>query len=134
MLLPQTAEYAVRAVLFIARHERPVRVAEIAAATQLPQNYLSKTLHRLARAGVLSSARGPTGGFRLAVAADRLTLQRIISTFAQAGGQRCLLGHGICGEVPACAVHARWAPVRSQMSDFFESTTVADLQPAATSS
>ena len=134
MLLPQTAEYAVRAVLFIARHERPVRVAEIATAIQVPQNYLSKTLHQLARAGVLSSTRGPSGGFRLGMAADRLTLQRIISTFAQAGGQRCLLGNGLCGELAECAVHARWAPVRSQMSDFFGTTTVADLLPAATSS
>jgi Rrf2 family iron-sulfur cluster assembly transcriptional regulator len=129
VLLPQTAEYALRAVLHIAAHDEPVRVADIASELQVPQNYLSKTLHRLARAGVLASTRGPAGGFRLGVAADRLTLQRIVSMFATASGRRCLLGHGICGDTPVCAVHTRWAPVATQMRDFYETTTVADLLP-----
>ena len=130
MLLPQTAEYALRAVLHIAAYDRPVRVAEIATALDVPQNYLSKTLHQLARAGILASTRGPAGGFRLARPAERLTLQRVVSTFATAGGRRCLLGHGTCGEIPTCAVHTRWAPVAAQMRDFYEATTVADLLPA----
>jgi Rrf2 family protein len=134
MLLPHTAEYAMRAVLHIAAHDRPVRVSEIASELDVPQNYLSKTLHQLARDGVLSSARGPAGGFRLAIAPERLTLQRIISRFATAGERRCLLGHGICGRMPACPVHARWAPVAEQMRDFYGTTTVADLIPAASSS
>jgi Rrf2 family iron-sulfur cluster assembly transcriptional regulator len=134
MLLPQTAEYALRAVLHIAAHDRPVRVAEIASELDVPQNYLSKTLHQLARAGVLTSSRGPAGGFRLGMAADQLTLQRVVSLFATAGGRRCLLGSGVCGEVPACAVHARWSPVATQMRGFFEATTVADLLPAVSPS
>jgi Rrf2 family iron-sulfur cluster assembly transcriptional regulator len=134
MLLPQTAEYALRAVLHIAAHDRPVRVAEIASELDVPRNYLSKTLHQLARAGVLTSSRGPAGGFRLGVAADQLTLQRVVSLFATAGGRRCLLGHGLCGDVPACAVHTRWSPIATQMRGLFETTTVADLLPAVTSS
>ena len=134
MLLPQTAEYALRAVLHIAAHDRPVRAGEIASQLAVPQNYLSKTLHQLARAGVLTSSRGPAGGFRLGAAADQITLQRVVSLFAMAGGRRCLLGHGVCGEMPACAVHSRWSPVAAQMRDFFETTTVADLLPAVTSS
>ena len=56
MLLSQTSEYALRAVLHIAARSRPVSVGEIAEAVGVPQNYLSKTLHQLARAGVLASA------------------------------------------------------------------------------
>jgi Rrf2 family transcriptional regulator, iron-sulfur cluster assembly transcription factor len=134
MLLPQTAEYALRAVLHIAAHDRPVRVAEIAADLDVPQNYLSKTLHQLVRAGVLASTRGPAGGFRLAMPPDRLTLQRVVSKFATAGGRRCLLGHGPCGTIPECPVHTRWAPVAAQLRDFYEATTVADLLPAVSSS
>jgi Rrf2 family transcriptional regulator, iron-sulfur cluster assembly transcription factor len=127
MMLSQTAEYALRAVLYIAAHEQLVHVDEIAAAVGVPHNYLSKTLHQLVRAGVLASARGPTGGFRLAVAADRLTLQHVVSRFADQGGRRCLLGHGTCGEVPECAAHARWSPVATQLHEFFATTTVAAL-------
>ena len=129
MLLPQTAEYAMRAVLHIAAFEqgRSVRVDETADALGIPRNYLSKTLHQLARAGILTSARGPLGGFRLAIAADELTLARIVSTFVVSTERRCLLGKGLCGDSPACAVHERWAPIAKQMRDFFGDTTGADL-------
>jgi Rrf2 family protein len=132
VLLPQTAEYAVRAVLHIAAHQGDgaVRVRDTAQTLRVPRNYLSKTLYQLARAGVLISARGPCGGFRLAVPADELSLDRIISTFAAAGGRRCLLGHGTCGETPDCAVHAQWAPIATQLREFFGATTIADLLPA----
>ena len=127
MMLSQTSEYALRAVLHIAAHARPLRVAEIAAAVDVPQNYLSKTLHQLARAGVLVSARGPSGGFRLAADPSTLTLRQVISPFADPHTRRCLLGRGVCGEVPDCAVHERWVPVASRVRDFFATTTVADL-------
>jgi Rrf2 family iron-sulfur cluster assembly transcriptional regulator len=129
MLLPQTAEYALRAVVHVARHAEagPVRVPTMAAALALPRNYLSKTLHQLARAGVLASARGPAGGFRLAVPADALTLDRIVAVFGDTGARRCLLADRPCGQDPGCPVHQRWAPVSARLHGFFRSTTVADL-------
>jgi Rrf2 family protein len=129
MLLSQTTEYAVRAVLHIAAHPAgsPIRANELASAIGVPQNYLSKTLHQLARAGVLTSARGPTGGFQLGVPADSLTLERIVSTFEAVAPRRCLLGHGVCGQTPSCSVHTRWMPVATALQTFFGTTTVADL-------
>ena len=147
MLLPQTAEYALRATLRIAERQRAapdawVRVADIAAAVDVPRNYLSKTLHQLARAGVLVSARGPAGGFRLAVPADELTLARVAGVFPAshgashgaspdephaAPGARCLLGTGPCGVDPTCPVHARWKPVAARMTAFFGTTTIGDV-------
>ena len=127
-MFSQTTEYALRAVLHIAAHAAgaPVRAHELATAIGVPQNYLSKTLHQLARAGILTSTRGPTGGFELAVPAESLTLQRIASTF-EAPPRRCLLGHGTCGEIPSCRAHARWAPIATALQTFFGTTTVADL-------
>lgn len=132
MLLPQTAEYALRAVLHLARHDerhpaRPVRVPEMADAIAVPRNYLSKTLHQLARAGLLDSTRGPAGGFRLAVPADALTLDRVIAVFAGPAETKCLLANRPCGADPACPVHAHWAPIRAQLDGFFATTTVAAL-------
>jgi Rrf2 family protein len=132
MLLPQTAEYALRATIYIASHAAgrrgaTVRVGEIAAALGLPQNYLSKTLHQLARAGVLASTRGPTGGFRLGAPAERITLGRVVEVFAETRPRRCLLGTGPCGQNPACPVHARWKPVATPVTEFFATTTIADL-------
>ena len=128
MLLPQTAEYAIRAVLFIgASDHASVSATEMAGAVQVPRNYLSKTLHQLTRAGILASARGPHGGFRLAVPPGELTLERVVAPFRGTDGTRCLLGHGRCGDDPTCAVHTRWQPVAAQMQSFFHNTTIADL-------
>jgi Rrf2 family transcriptional regulator, iron-sulfur cluster assembly transcription factor len=127
--LPQTAEYALRAVLEVASAgaERPVRVGEIAAALDVPQNYLSKTLHLLARSGVLISTRGPRGGFQLGVPAERLTLDRIVSPFDTVRGRDCLLGRQRCSDLRPCAAHERWADVNRRLTEFFSDTTVADL-------
>ena len=67
-MLSQTAEYALRTVLYLAdRGDGPSASAdELARVLGVPRNYLSKTLHRLAREGILASARGRGGGFRLA--------------------------------------------------------------------
>lgn len=129
MLLPQTAEYALRAVLHIAaqRDQRPLRVNEIATALAVPRNYLAKTLHRLAQEGVLLSSRGPLGGFRLAVEPRELTLARIVAPFAETAGHRCLLGDGPCADASSCRVHARWKNVARQMDAFFGTTTVAEV-------
>lgn len=129
MLVSQTVEYALRAVLQIARDPdgAPVRVGDIADALDVPRNYLSKTLHRLARAGVLTSARGPTGGFQLAAAPEKLTLAEVAAPFVPVGRRTCLLGQPACGDDRPCAAHSRWKLVAQQAEDFFSRTTIADL-------
>lgn len=131
-ILPQTAEYALRAVLHLAaRHPQPVRVAELASAVSAPANYLSKTLNQLAHAGILASSRGPAGGFRLTKAPADVTLEAVVAVFVGEGDRRCLIGHGRCGHNPQCTVHAHWKPVAIEVDAFFASTTLADLLPDA---
>jgi Rrf2 family protein len=133
LILSQTAEYALRAVLYIAQQagEGPVRVAETSRALSLPQNYLSKTLHTLARVGVLASSRGPAGGFRLARPAGRISLAEIVSAFDRLDGRsRCLLGRPECSDANACAAHAHWKKTAEQLRRFFRTTSIADLMSA----
>ena len=117
-MLSQTAEYALRAVLYVAEHGtgRPVRGAEMADALRIPRNYLSKILHQLARHGVLVSLRGKAGGFQLCVQPDRLALGVVVAVFDGIGTERrCLLGRSKCTDGTASAAY------------FFRDTTVADL-------
>ena len=129
MWISGTSQYAIRAVVYVATEgaDAPVRVGPIAAALDVPQNYLSKTLYQLARAGVLRSVRGPRGGFQLAVPPERLTLERVTAPFDDVGERHCLLGRPQCGERYACAAHGRWAEVSESLQTFFRNTTVADL-------
>lgn len=132
LFLPQTAEYALRATLHLAsRYPESVRVAELSAVTDAPANYLAKTLNLLARAGVLASTRGPSGGFRLTREPARVNLGEVVTVFVASTPRRCLLGLGACGSVPACATHARWSTLSAQIDEFFGGTTLADLAPAA---
>jgi Rrf2 family iron-sulfur cluster assembly transcriptional regulator len=129
MWLNSTAQNALRAVLYIAEHgvEGPVRVDDIATALDSPRNYLSKTLHALARAGILRSTRGPKGGFQLVNPADELSLAEVVGPFEPAGERRCLMGRANCRDSHPCLVHHRWSRVAATVEDFFGQTTVADL-------
>lgn len=134
MWISGTSQYAIRAVVYVATHgaDAPVRVGPIATALDVPQNYLSKTLHQLARAGVLRSVRGPRGGFQLAGPPARLTLARVVSPFDEVGERHCLLGRAQCGDRNACAAHGRWVSISDSLQAFFRNTTIADLMDDAT--
>ena len=134
IMLSQTAEHALRAVLYLAEKgdDRLVPVDEIAQALGIPRNYLSKIVHVLARERVLASARGQGGGFRLGAPADRLRLLAVIAPFDRLDNRRrCLLGRAECSDSRACAAHARWKDVADTVASFFRETTVADLSRGA---
>lgn len=129
MWISGTTQYAIRAVLFVAEHgaAEPVRVDAIAESLNVPRNYLSKTLHSLARAGVLRSGRGPRGGFQLASPPRELTLATVAAPFDNLAARRCLLGRASCGWKSPCAAHPRWEEVSNALQAFFRETTIADL-------
>ena len=129
-MLTQTADHALRALLAIARFggERPLRVDEVAELTGAPRNYLGKTLGALVKAGLLRSARGPLGGFTLAVDPAQLTVARVADLFAEPrAARRCLLGGGLCDPGHPCTAHARWHDMATAAREPFRTTSLADL-------
>lgn len=129
MILSQTAVYALRAMLHLAERPGggPVRVDDVAAALDVPRNYLSKILHVLARRGLLDSARGPGGGFSLAAAPDGTTLMDVAALFDDLNEGRCLLGRPECRDDDPCPAHGQWKEVAAAVQAFFRDTTLADL-------
>ena len=129
-MLSSTSDYALRAILVLAQadHGRPMRADEIARATGAPANYLAKTLNALAKAGLVSSARGPQGGFTLAVPAEELSLAHIVDCFEEARpSTRCLLGNRPCDALHPCRAHHLWTAVQEARRAPLAHTTVADL-------
>jgi Rrf2 family protein len=131
VILSRTGEYALRAVLHLAKGgaDAQMRVDDIAQALSVPRNYLSKILHELGRAGVLTSSRGPHGGFRLAKPAESLYLAEVVSRFDPLeSNPTCLLGReGGCSDEDPCAAHGRWREISARLVSFFRETTLADL-------
>lgn len=127
-MMSSTSEYALRAVLLLAHHGGALRADEIARATAAPANYMAKTLNALAKAGIVTSSRGPRGGFTLACAPDELTLARVIGCFDEPRAQHlCLLGTAPCDPVHPCRAHHRWTAIGEARRAPFANTTFADL-------
>ena len=129
-MLSVTADHALRAILALAREEgqHPVRASVIADAIGAPRNYLAKTLNLLAKAGVIASLRGPTGGFALAVSPESITVADIVALFdTPRPTTRCLLGNAQCDPRHACAAHERWTALMNTRRDSLATTTIADL-------
>lgn len=85
-MVSTTAQHALRATMFLATHpDEAVAAHEVARATGLPPGYLPKVLRALAHAGILWSRRGPSGGYKLARAAENLRLIDVVSAVAGTG-------------------------------------------------
>lgn len=129
MRMSRTARYAIRAVVQLARTgEERVAAETLSRELDLPENYLSKTLHLLAREGLLDSTRGPGGGYRLAVPPGELPLLRVVEAFETIGANReCVLGRPECSESTPCTAHEEWKQVADRVAAFFRETTVEDV-------
>lgn len=129
-MLNQSAEYALRAVLYMARlgPEKPYKATDVAAALGLPATYLSKIMHGLVRARVLRSLRGPTGGYSLAISPSILPIEKVVAPFQDLESEgRCLMGDRPCDLAHPCDAHQRWSQMKSKLSLFLQNTTVADM-------
>lgn len=127
-MLSATADHAVRAMLVLARARRVMRADEIATATGAPQNYMAKTLNALARSGLVTSSRGPAGGFALAMPATSIPIARVVDLFDTPRLQtRCMLGNVPCDPKHPCAAHDSWTRIMRARRDPLLTTTIADL-------
>jgi len=78
-MLSQTAEYALRAMVFLATtHPQPATNRTIAEACQVPADYLAKILNSLKQQGLLSSQRGRSGGFVLTSPPSDITMLDVV--------------------------------------------------------
>ncbi len=79
-MLSQTAEYALRAVVWIADHpDEPQTAQVIATGMQVPRMYLSKVMGQLVRHGVVSAQRGKSGGFALARPVGEISVLDVVN-------------------------------------------------------
>jgi Rrf2 family protein len=129
-MLSITADHALRAVLLLARipADHAIRADTVAEAIGAPRNYLAKTLNALAKAGIVRSARGPFGGFSLAIPAADLTVAQVTQIFdARPRTGVCLLGKRACDSASPCTAHNTWTAITESALSAIERTTIAEL-------
>ncbi len=130
MILSKSAEYGLRAMLYLVTLERDsyVSMREIGEDLDISTSFLTKIFQKLTRDGILRSSRGPFGGVALARPAEEITLREIVVAIDGPGiFTECVLGLPGCGERNPCPMHAAWAEVRERLERMFDSETLAEL-------
>ena len=133
MQLSTRARYAVMAMAELASREadasgeccRPVCLSDIAARQRLSLAYLEQLFARLRKAGLVRSARGPGGGYRLARPADCLAIADILAAVREGGpgGET----RGALEAESACRTQTLWVELGRQIQLFLQGITLADL-------
>lgn len=114
------AEYALQAIFDLATQPpgEPVKIAEIARRQQIPQKFLELILASLKQAGFVESRRGAEGGYRLARAAEQLTVGQVLKFVDESKKAR---------RASPGAFHDLWKQVDAAADAILDSTTFADL-------
>ena len=134
MQLTRAADYAVRVLIHLAGLPPETRAsrAELAAAAECPDQFLSKVLQSLTRAGLVVSHRGNTGGFELPATARNASVLEIVE--AVEGPIRlnlCLLSDTACGRSHWCPAHTVWAEAQEAMTGVLRRATITELAERA---
>ena len=130
MQLTRAADYAVRVMIHLAglpTGTRPSR-DELAAAAECPEQFLSKVLQSLTRAGLVVSHRGNTGGFELPTMHREASLLQVIEAIE--GPLRlnlCLNSDRACSRQSWCPAHAVWAEAQAAMAAVLRNATIGGL-------
>ena len=135
MRLTTKGRFAVTAMLDLALNEldltgasKPVTLAGISERQDISLSYLEQLFSRLRRKGLVTSVRGPGGGYNLAKSRAEISVSAIISAVdedidaTQCGGkENC---HGALGR---CMTHDLWASLNAKILDYLSDVSLADM-------
>jgi Rrf2 family iron-sulfur cluster assembly transcriptional regulator len=132
MKLSTKGRYAVMAMVDLARHSqgKPVALNDIAVRQEISLSYLEQLFAKLRRGGLVLSARGPGGGYRLARGSDETRIADIILAVDEPiKATRCELGSpkGCTGHQGRCVTHDLWEELGRQIQIFLSSVTLDDV-------
>ena len=126
-MLPKTAEYALRAAVWLGRTPTtPQSADQLAKAIRVPRRYLHKVLQDLVKAGLVRSQSGPGGGYALTRSPEEVT---ILDTINAVGCiqriRRCPLG--LDSHSSLCPLHEELDKAYAAMEDAFSRVSVAQV-------
>lgn len=130
-MFSKSCHYALQAMLYIGRqyHKQDnVDLNEIAWERNIPKHFLSKILQLLVRHKLLTSMKGPTGGFKLTRPPERIRLIEIVEAIDGLElFEQCGIGLKICSDLDPCIIHPDYKHIRERVRKLFEKKTLVDL-------
>jgi Rrf2 family iron-sulfur cluster assembly transcriptional regulator len=129
MRLSTKGRYAVTAMLDLALHEnqKPVTLADISQCERISLSYLEQLFARLRRNGLVTSTRGPGGGFSLSRVAQEIAIAEIILAVDESVDSTGCGGNQDCRRHQRCLTHGLWEALSDQIRDFLGQISLADV-------
>jgi Rrf2 family protein len=130
MQITRQADYAIRAVLYIAKLDENQRAAtsQIAKEQKIPPSFLAKIISQLSIAGLLQTSRGARGGVTLAKNAKDISLLDVVEAIdGPIALNECVHDDGACNFSDDCPMRPIWCEVQEELVNKLKSTNFAQF-------
>ena len=129
MRLTTKGRYAVTAMLDLALHhgQGPITLADIAQRQGISLSYLEQLFSRLRKRALVSSVRGPGGGYSLGRDAATIYVAEVISAVDESIDTTRCGGEGNCQEDGRCLTHELWHDLSGRIFEYLSSISLQDL-------
>ncbi|KKO49713.1 transcriptional regulator [Arsukibacterium sp. MJ3] len=129
MRLTSKGRYAVTAMLDVALHagQGPVPLADISERQGISLSYLEQLFARLRRHGLVSSVRGPGGGYQLGLAPENISISAVIAAVDESVDATRCQGKSDCQSGARCLTHSLWHDLSHRIEDFLTNISLAAL-------
>lgn len=126
-MLPKTAEYALRATVWLAgTPNQSLSAEQLAGATHVPRRYLHKVLQDLVKAGIVRSQSGPGGGYALDCDPQAVTILDVVNAVGPIERiHSCPLG--LASHTSLCPLHHELDRAYAMVEEAFGRVTLAEL-------
>ena len=129
MRLTTKGRYAVTAMLDLALHadKGPISLAGISKRQEISLSYLEQLFSKLRQSELVSSVRGPGGGYRLSRTPDAICVAEIIDAVNESVDVTNCGGEGNCQRGAKCLTHSLWGDLSDQIHKFLSDISLASL-------
>jgi len=129
MRLTTKGRYAVTAMLDLTIHadDKPVSLSEISERQSISLSYLEQLFSKLRQSELVSSVRGPGGGYRLGRSSDDIYIAQIIEAVNESVDTTNCQGKGDCQGGEICLTHALWDELTAEIHNFLNGISLAHL-------
>jgi Rrf2 family iron-sulfur cluster assembly transcriptional regulator len=129
MKLTSKGRYAVTAMLDVALHSRngPVSLADISERQEISLSYLEQLFARLRKEQLVSSVRGPGGGYKLGRPANDIAVGEVIRAVNESIDATRCKGLADCQGGERCLTHTLWQDLSDRISQFLNGISIGEL-------
>lgn len=129
MRLTTKGRYAVTAMLDLAIHAKqgPVSLSDISRRQEISLSYLEQLFAKLRRNELVSSVRGPGGGYRLSRSGLEINVAQVVDAVSESMDVTRCEGKGDCQQGEACLTHHLWCDLSDQIHSFLEGISLQSL-------